>query len=113
MNQQQADLIREAIAMSALLVIFGVLTWFNASDFDWELRGEGGTITISTLAAVAYIIAFYIKPILGKRNTEGFRNERIEKRSSGQRGLEQDREGGTCRRGGRTDPGCGSTVGDD
>ena len=46
------DLLEKAMSYGMLLIIFCVLTWFNASDFDWELNGEGGTVTMAMLAAV-------------------------------------------------------------
>ena len=53
MRAWDRDLSEKALSLGMLLVIFCVLTWFNASDFDWELHGEGGTVTLAMLGAVA------------------------------------------------------------
>ena len=46
----------KTVSSAVVLIIFAVLTWFNASDFDWELQGEGGTVTMALLATIGHIL---------------------------------------------------------
>ena len=46
------ELSEKALSYFVMLAVFITLTWFNASNFDWELQGEGGTVTLAALAAV-------------------------------------------------------------
>jgi hypothetical protein len=69
------DLSEKALAAFVMITVFCVLTWFNASDFDWELRGEGGTVTIATLAAVGWVLKNFVQKAFGVDHTTALRKQ--------------------------------------
>ena len=50
------ELSRRVVDYVFLLSVFIVMTVCNASDFDLELTGELGTVTIAVLAAIGRIV---------------------------------------------------------